>query len=400
MPEVRPFQGIRYTPSELSTLVCPPYDIISEAQQAELRASHPHNAVRLELPEGGSDRYARAAETFTGWLEHGVLQREEERAFYVYRQDFEKDGLRRRVNGVMGALRLEDFGEGSGVWPHERTMAGPKQDRLSLLRALPVNVSPIYAIYRGQRELAPFLGSLEHRPPEARFGIGGVLHRLWVIRAAAEVEMLIDALGENPLVIADGHHRYETALAFHREQSEPGDHDSILCFCVDADAEDLVVLPYHRGLTTTVPADKLEQRLVERFEARAIEGTANGGAGTDGHSFTFVLPTTTLRVHVTSEEVAAALPGHAPAWRALDVVVLHELLFPRLLDGSEEIAFSRDADEIRERVATGSCSAGVLLRGMDAAQVVDVARSGERMPQKASYFWPKALTGLVFRPLR
>jgi uncharacterized protein (DUF1015 family) len=200
MPELNPFRGIRYPHRDLAQRVCPPYDVISPAEQHDLYGRHPHNAVRLELPlpEGDDDveRYRRAADTFSRWLEEGILARDAQECFYVYRQDFldPREGVRRRVAGVIGALTLEEFGDRSGILPHERTMPGPKVDRLRLLRACPVNVSPLYLIYRGEGGLAPFLGSLKPRPPDARFtDPDGILHRLWVIQAKGEISTLADA---------------------------------------------------------------------------------------------------------------------------------------------------------------------------------------------------------------
>jgi uncharacterized protein (DUF1015 family) len=305
---------------------------------------------------------------------------------------------------VIGALELEPFGETSGVLPHEKTMPGPKEDRLALMRALPMNVSPIYAIYRGGGDLSPFLDSLENRPTEARFADGaGILHRMWVIRAPAEIQMLSDALRTGPLVIADGHHRYETALAYHEENSdEPGDHARIMCFCVDADSEGLVVLPYNRALRTTVDQTEIADRLGHRFGAQSIGSTPHDEAlrGSDAdHPIVFVTERDALLVEVSDDEIVGVIGDRHPAWRALDVVALHQAILPELLpEGVDELTFSKDADAIRKLVSQG-WSLGALLRAVSAAEIVDVASSGERMPQKASYFWPKALTGLVFHPL-
>ena len=412
MPIFDPFQGIRYSASdELKSLTCPPYDVISPQQQDALYDRHPHNAVRLELARSqgsGAERYAEVFDTFRGWVEEGVLAEDDADSFYVYRQDFvDPNGGRARVAGVLGALRLEPFGRDSGVLPHERTMAGPKEDRLALMRACPVNVSPIFSIYRGKAELAPFFDSLEGRPHDARFvDDQRILHRLWRVTAPAEIDMLSSAVAPGPLVIADGHHRYETALAFHDERgSGPGGHDSIMCFCVDADAEGLVVLPYNRALRSPLSPDDIAQRLSERFGAREIpadpaEARAALEASEAEHPFVFVLPERWLLAGATEADVIARTGERHPAWLALDVVALHEAVFPEVFGGNiEELRFSRDPEEIVGLVRQEGFSAGILLRALNATDVVDVAGSGERMPQKASYFWPKAITGLVFRSL-
>ncbi|HET7483222.1 MAG TPA: DUF1015 family protein, partial [Actinomycetota bacterium] len=222
---------------------------------------------------------------------------------------------------------------------------------------------------------------------------------LWVVSAPAEVELLSGAVTPGPLVIADGHHRYETALEFARQDDRPGTR-SIMCFCVDADSEELVVLPYNRA----VRGDAVEvgNTLVERFggtevpdPVAAAQQLPTGGT----HPFVAVLPDRSLRAEIDDVRVVAQTGPRHEAWLALDVVALHEGVLPELFPaGIEDVRFSKEPDEIVRLVRDEGFTAGFLLRAMDAAQVVDVASSGERMPQKASYFWPKAITGLVFRP--
>ena len=411
MPDLGAFRGIRYAAaSELRDLVCPPYDVITPEEHGRLLARHPHNAVRIELPfsqfpgEATDARYRRAGALFRSWLGEGVLERASSPCLFVYRQDFARDGGRARVAGVVGALRLEQLGPGSGVLPHERTMPGPVEDRLALLRACPVNISPIYGIYRGRGELAPYLDALAARPTQARFvDDNGTLHRLWSIASAAEGAMLADAVRAGPLVIADGHHRYETALAYRRELGGPGEQDAVMCFCVDADAEDLQVLPYHRGFSTPVPVHELARRIEGAFPCKRLprgKGRAALGASGARHALLVVMRDEELLVEPSPEAVDDALAGRAEAWRRLDVVVLHEIVLRRVLrEGVDALRFSTDAGAIEALVSSGERDVGVILRPLHASDVIEVARSGERMPQKASYFWPKALTGLVFRAL-
>jgi uncharacterized protein (DUF1015 family) len=412
MPEFRPFRGVRYSPmGPLKDLVCPPYDIISPSEQVRLHERHPYNAVRIELPFSDAlaptERYANVAKQFRNWLETGVLVTDDAPSMYVYRQDYlARDGKRRRVAGVIGALDLEEFGVNSGVLPHERTMPGPIEDRLMLLRACPVNISPIYGIYRGNGSLSPYFDSLANRPPDARFtDDAGVLQRLWSVRAPAEIDMLQDALRSSTVVIADGHHRYETALAYHAEQNgAPGGHDAVMCFCVDADAEDLVVFPYHRVVRSTATPEEVAERVSSRWLATPISAEAAAGAlaGSDAaHPMVFAFRDRHLLTRVPDGDIAERFADRSPAWRSMDVVALHELVLPVVFaEGIDQMAFTTDADEIDRLVKDEAWSAGILLRPPHAAQVIDVARSGERMPQKASYFWPKAVTGLVFRSLR
>jgi uncharacterized protein (DUF1015 family) len=287
-------------------------------------------------------------------------------------------------------------------------MPGPKKDRLALMRACPVNVSPIYAIYRAMGALAPFYDGLDGRPPAGRFqDDAGILHRLWVIDAPAEVDLISSAVHDNgPLVIADGHHRYETALAYHDERVQSGDdsaeHAAIMCFCVDADSEELEVLPYNRAVKAAVGPDDVEVRAA-RWHAAPLGGdaaTALESAPYD-HPFVLVTPERSLLAGASNADVVARVGERHRAWLALDVVALHEAVFPELFPGGvEDIAFTRDPAEVERLVRAEGWTAGFLLKALGAPDIVDVAGSGERMPQKASYFWPKAVTGLVFRPLR
>ncbi|HZJ50544.1 MAG TPA: DUF1015 domain-containing protein [Actinomycetota bacterium] len=409
MPDLGPFRGVRYARSEeLSDIVCPPFDVISEDAQKELHERHPHNAVRIELPfsetHDPDDRYRKAAVQFSSWLEEGVLVADEQPCLYVYRQDFIRNGAPKRVTGVIGALRLQELGEESGILPHERTMPGPIEDRLALLRACPVNISPIYAIYRGKGELAPFLDSLTQRPPQARLQDEyGTLHRMWVVRASAEIEVLSAALRPGPLVIADGHHRYETALEYAKEAGGSPERGAVMCFCADADVEDLNVLPYHRAFKAPVADGAVRARLVEDFEAKELEEAVAERVfehSAADHAFLAIVPGAELLLEVDEELVARTVGDQPQAWRCLDVVALHEAILPRLLpEGVDEMRFSSEEQEIRRLVAEDGFSFGVLMKPLEAVAVVEVAREAKRMPQKASYFWPKAVTGFVFHPL-
>lgn len=397
---LRPFHGIRYSSGpNLGDLICPPYDIISSEAQALYGRRSPHNAVHLELPPdagGGPAGYERGGASFRAWLDEGVLRPDERASLYVYRQDFlGPQGERRRVVGVLGALGLEPWGQTSGILPHERTMPGPVADRLSLLRACPVNISPIYAIYRGGGGVAPFFDSLENRPPAANFvDDEGTRQRLWAIDAPAEIEMLSGAISKGPMVVADGHHRYETALAYHAEQEgAAGGHDAIMCFCVDIDREDVLVLPYHRAISASADGRGLEQRLKEAWgAARVGEGEALAAlhASNAQHSFAFVLPEIGLLIELTGDGNDGVL----------DIDVLHDRILPDVFpEGIAGMRFLRDPNELIEVVHTEAWTAGVLLRPLEPAQVAAAALRGQRMPQKATYFWPKVPTGLVFRSL-
>jgi uncharacterized protein (DUF1015 family) len=274
------------------------------------------------------------------------------------------------------------------------------------LRACPVNISPIYAIYSGGAALAPYLDALGDRPPAARFtDDNGALHRLWLVAAPAELDMLSEALGRGPLVIADGHHRYETARAYHLEHAAGPQSRSaaVMCYCVDADSEDVSVLSYHRAFTSAMAPDEIERRLLASFAGKALpvgDGLSALERSAADHPLLFVLPDKDVLVEVSREDVDRRAGDRPPALRGLDVVALHEVVVPEVFpDGLEQLVFSSDEDLVLSLVRTHGRTGGVILRPLDATEVLEVAASGDKMPQKASYFWPKALTGLVFRAL-
>jgi uncharacterized protein (DUF1015 family) len=225
-----------------------------------------------------------------------------------------------------------------------------------------------------------------------------------VITAPAEIEMIREAVRPGPLVIADGHHRYETALNNHREKGaagEPGEHDAIMTFVVDADSEGLVVLPYNRAVRVASGRTEIADNLRKEFSARDIalqDAYAELDASQADHPLVFVLGDEVLLAEASDADVLEATGPRHEDWRKLDVVALHEAVLPRVLgDTQPEFVFSKDPAEVSRLVEEG-WTFGVLLRPLQPADIVDVARSGERMPQKASYFWPKAITGLAFRP--
>ncbi|MGH9281682.1 MAG: DUF1015 domain-containing protein, partial [Acidimicrobiales bacterium] len=255
MPELRPFPGVRYTLADglLDDVLAPPYDVIGPDERPRLVERSDHNAVRLELPaaEGGADPYQVAAGLWEEWQAEGVLQADEEDSFYVYRMGYRDEaGQPRQATGVLGALQLSTLDEGH-VLPHEHTTPKAKADRLDLLRATRANLSPIWVL-----SPTPGLSELCERPgpPDARgTDDGGVHHRLWRVSQPGVVEAVSAAVAANPVIIADGHHRYETALAYRDERraakgGAAGAYDAVLAWVVEATEDQLTVAPTHRLL--------------------------------------------------------------------------------------------------------------------------------------------------------
>lgn len=436
MPEIRPFRALRYDAANVgdpALVVAPPYDVIGQDERQRLIDRHPANVVRLDLPidelgDEPDDRYRRAARTLAGWRSDGTLRKDPHPSVYVYEQTYRVPGtdVERTQRGFFARLRLEAFGPGSGVLPHERTMTGPKEDRYRLLRATGVNTSPVVGLFEdpsgatGQRLEAAVAVPAENDLVDD----DGVRHRLWSVAAdgdgdAAELAAaLIAAASAGPVTIADGHHRYETALRYRDERrmtrscEEDPAFDYLLMLFLESTGEALTVLPTHRlvrglgdGAATLLgrAADLFdvtpvasEDELVERFEG---VGLARGGEGRfgvwtrDGGAL----------LGARRDAFTPHLSDGGSALRELDVTLLGAAL-ERLagIDAAAvaagDISYTKSASEAVASVERGDADAAFLLEGTPVASIAAVARDGDVMPQKSTYFYPKALTGLLINP--
>ncbi|MGZ3600215.1 MAG: DUF1015 domain-containing protein [Ktedonobacterales bacterium] len=439
MADVRALPGIRYTSGDLAALVTPPYDVISPEAQARYYERHPENIIRLELgrDEPGDDeldnRYTRAAVTFAEWRLRGILAQDVP-SLYLYEQRFaaqERDYTRL---SLLARVRLEPW-EAGVILPHERTLSKPKDDRLKLYRACAANLSPIMALYDDpQSELAETFIEVRRTTPIADFtDEAGEGHRLWLIPGAETALEIATFFRERRLYIADGHHRYETGLAYRDEvaqaRKELLDDDAANFTLMALSAiEDpgLLVLPTHR-LLRDLPAARLaalDERLRDHFTVTPLASESDGAAlmeqlaaaSQTGAQTAFVLvrPEDALLLTLRDEgrDAMTRLEGvradASDAWRRLDLAVLHELVFNRAVGVTDEqvragehVSYTRDANSavhaVRER-ADGTQLA-VLVNATPPAAIRDVARAGDRMPQKSTYFYPKLITGLVINPL-
>lgn len=426
MAEFTPFHGLRYDTSkvELSDVLAPPYDVIKGAMRDELIARSEYNIVEVELPIGDDDaKYEQSARVLNAWREAGVLV-SDDASFYVYEQEFEVPGssqvLKRR--GVMGALQLEEFGK--GVQPHEHTLSGPKQDRLKLLRAARCNTSPIFGLYEDNDGWATALLTelcADTKPLCHARDSDGIVHRLWRITDDETVNAIVGALDDEAILIADGHHRYETALNYRNECAEKaGDKwtggepaNFVLMMCVSTQDSGLVVLPTHR-LVKNVETSKLEalpQKLAEYFDVEKIEGDAstllekvNQG---DAIKIGLILPQAHYLLGLKGDTHNSQLDdSRSKAFNELDVTILHRLILERELEidsaklsAGNHVGYTICANEAAKKVAGGEYSAAFLLRPTRVEQVRDCCNAGDKMPQKSTYFYPKLITGLVLRPL-
>jgi uncharacterized protein (DUF1015 family) len=436
VPEIRPFRALRYDPAsigDLAAVVAPPYDVIGPDEQERLLARHPANVVRLDLPREApgdepDDRYRRAARTLAGWRSDGTLHKDPHPSIYAYEQTYRVPGsdVTRTQRGFFARLRLETFGPGAGVLPHERTLAGPREDRYKLLRATGVNTSPVVGLYDDDaRSGGPVLDAVMARAADIDIADDdGVRHRLWAIPAdgdASEViAPLLSAAAAGPVTIADGHHRYETALRYRDERrmsrscEEDPAFDYIATLLLDA-AEPLTVLPTHRivrGIGEDGVAAMLARlddlfdvrRDVSAEDLRERFGAAGLAAGGEGR---FGLWTRSGGALLTARRHAFLpfLPTGGAALRGLDVTLLAVAL-ERLAGVDAEavtggsVAYTKSVDEAIDAVDAGidGADAAFVLEPTPVASIAAVAAAGDVMPQKSTYFYPKALTGLVINP--
>jgi uncharacterized protein (DUF1015 family) len=385
VPRVYPFEGLLFDPAvagPLEQVTAPPYDVIGEdARRRYLDASR-YNVVRLDLPDrtdGGSLEAAR--DLLVSWRADGALVPSGE-SLFAYEMRFLLDGEERKVIGLLCALELEAWG--GRVIPHERVMPEPVEDRLALLRATRANVSAIYGTIPGPYEpLKDLLETVGDRPPlRACDDEEGVRHRLWLVPAAAPIQDLIE---DEPMLIADGHHRYETALRYRDERRAvdgPGPWDRALALLVDAAIERPPVLPFHRLLIGPAPAPGFGRRVRDLDECLAAlddERVTFGSAGHEGAEL----------VHRVGE-----LTGSPPTVRAL-----HEQVLDRLARDGTTVRFTPDPRAAEDAVRDGTASAAYFLPPTSAETIRAVIDRGERLPQKSTYFWPKPRTGIVIRPL-
>ena len=440
MPDLRPFRALRFEPSgvgDIGAVVAPPYDVVDEATRAGLIRRHPANVIRLDLPvedagDEPDDRYRRAARTLAAWRSDGTLRKDPHPSLYVYEQVYRVPGteVERTQRGFFARLKLESFGPDAGVLPHERTLSAPKEDRYKLLRATGVNTSPVVGLFddpsgkTGERLAAVAAG-----PPDIDvLDDDGVRHRMWAVPASGEGPAgvvaggLLAAAEAGPITIADGHHRYETALRYRDERrmsrscEEDPPFDYLLALLLEATGQPLTVLPTHR-LVCGIGAEggsALLGRANELFDVEPVHGATDlveafgpartgpeaGGRGRMG------LWTRAGGAILTARREAFEpfLLQGGEALRSLDVTLLGVAL-ERLAGidaGAVEggaVKFTKSAADAVEAVEVmDGIDAAFLLEPTPVAAIEAVAREGDVMPQKSTYFYPKALSGLVINP--
>ncbi|MGA1865343.1 MAG: DUF1015 domain-containing protein [bacterium] len=442
MAEIRPFKGVLYNEdliTNLSLVIAPPYDVISSTEQEQLYERNAYNIVRLikgkEFPEdnGKDNTYTRANQYFQNWLREKLLVEDLNEAIYACQDEYKlQDDTRKIRKGFFALFRLEDFGSGS-IYPHERTLAGPKESRFRLMQACSANFSPIFSLYSDtERKVEQVMDDVFSSPPDIRIlSQERILHRLWKITDPVSCGIIVEAMKGQKIFIADGHHRYETALNYQkfmreknglRDKKQP--YDYCLMYFANTDDEGLSILPYHRAVRNLSweVLDNLEARLKPWFYIKSFhfdgiainEATARKdltmqmarmgvnrpvfGLYMGKHRY-FLLA---LKHDVNIEEIVAG--EGSKAWKRLDVNVLHALILEKILgissndfEKKETLVFEADTVKAISLVNMNTCQAAILVNPTKIEQVKKVALKGEKMPQKSTFFYPKLPSGLIIR---
>jgi uncharacterized protein (DUF1015 family) len=423
MAEVQPLKTLRYEQSVVGPLdgvIAPPYDVIDAELRAELVAKSPYNVVEIDLPvaDDGGDQYLHAETLLDHWRHQGVLVHEDEPAFWALDQEHTApDGSQQRRRGVFARVRVEEYGAGR-IRPHERTHPGPKEDRLRLTRATRANLSPIFSLFPDPRgdAAAVLAESVAETPFATATDHEGTVNTLWRIAHPGRVAALQDALADAELLIADGHHRYETARVYAEEIGGEGDHRYVLMFLCALSDPGLLVFPTHRMLSglkdDRAKQEAIRDTLTRDFEVEPIERDQLEPTGDPEGRIQFGYMDSfhrqPYRVTLKDQSIAdAALEGTPEPYRRLDTAVLEAIVLKGALSMSEDdisqlngLGYSKSFDDAVEAVESGRYDAGFFMRGTPVEQVSEVAETGVSMPPKSTYFYPKIPTGLVFNLLQ
>ena len=434
MAEVHPFRGWRYDLAQVGSLAdvaAPPYDVIGPEQQKELYERHPCNVVRLILnrdepgDESSDERYNRAAQFLRHWQSEGILTQEREETFYVYHQKFQWEGVEYVRKGFLGRLRLEEFGKGN-VFPHEQTMSGPKADRLKLTQACQMNLSPIFGLYPDDEASAqtPLEEAIVGQTALEVTDDLGVVHIIWTVTDAAVLNRVRDHLADKPIFIADGHHRYETAVNYRnwlqsegKLENETAAANFVLMMFVGMNDPGLAILPTHRLISglPDLTADEIRDTLSPHFQLDDV-GTGSEAAketwemmeadgGQDVFGFGTAADGKWLFARLADASFMVELAGEqSEAWRQLGVSLLHTLVLDHLVkrnnpESEQDCKYVHLLDDVTAGLSERSCQLACLVAPAEIEEVQVIASKFEKMPPKSTFFYPKLLSGLVFNPL-
>ncbi len=426
MAEIKPFKGMRYNTflaGKIGELCCPPYDIISEEERLGYIAENEYNVIRLELPKEGEDVYKTAGEVLDMWRNTGVLVHEIKPAVYIYEEEFNAYNKRSSVKGIIVRVKVEEFSKGV-ILPHEFTLSKAKADRFNLMKATNCNFSQIYALYMDEEHTTlKTIDRLSDRKPDQKFTDNDhVTHKLWIITDEKVIEKLVNDFADRKLYIADGHHRYETALNYRnycRENgiSKEGDpQDYQMMYLVDMQHPGLVVFPTHRMVRDLESFDKDEvlKGCEEYFDIKKFTSVGNINSelakqykqGKKAFGFYCGKGEWYLLVLKDIEVMAKVLPDLSEASQQLDVSVLHSLILEKTMGIDKEnmanqinLTYTKFFEEAIMKVDKGEFQCSFILNPTRVTEIRDVAAAGEKMPQKSTYFYPKMITGMVMNDL-
>jgi len=420
LAEVHPFRGIRYNQDivgDLANVICPPYDVISPQQQQDYYRRSEYNSVRLEYgvesPEDTSEnnKHTRAAVTLRQWLENNTLQADSTPAFYVHEHNFIYQGNRKQRQGLIAWVRLEQW-ENKVIFPHENTVSGIKSDRLELMRACAATFSPLFGIYEDPgRRVSQLLSVQTKRRPLLQFSDGSESHKVWAVTEPEVVQRTSHFLSPRDVYIADGHHRYETALAYQeeRQRSNPSASDDeafnfVMMTLVSLSDPGLLVLPIHRlvrGIPFQVLAE-LKSQLALYFDMESVslsEAVFSDYKGTSIRVLGLEPGNVTELKFRHAISIDEAVPGHySEAYKRLDVSLVQNLIIEKLigpLDEVDGITYTHDAKHAQRQVENGEYQLAFLVNPIPVLAIKAISDAGERMPGKSTYFHPKLPTGLV-----
>ena len=421
MATVKEFSALRFTDAagDISQLVCAPYDIISEEQRKNYINQNEHNVIRLELPVG-EDRYNEAGKILNEWLSSGILAVDDEDALYIYEEAFSVKGVDYAFKGFVSRVKLHEFSEGV-VLPHEETLSKAKQDRFNLMTATGCNFSQIYSLYSDEKgEADKLIAKLSSGAPAHSFtDPDGVTHSLWIAKKSADTEALCRFFDDKKLYIADGHHRYETALNYKKSLAEQGvtceAADYIMMFLVSMQSSGLVVFPTHRIVRDLAEFDRdaLLAECSEYFEVEklgcehCIEGRLEELYSNNKTAFGYVDKDSAYLLTLKDISVMdSVLPDKSKDLSRLDVSVLHSLILERVLKIDKEnmakqinLTYTRDLEEAFS-AAKNTADCCFILNPTRVSEIAAVATNDEKMPQKSTYFYPKLITGLVMNKIK
>lgn len=430
MATIVPFRGLRYNPEkicDLSQVVTPPYDVIDDIAQARYYAQHPANVIRLELgltyrqDTASNNRYSRANQYLEKWLEEEVLIPDPQPSLYIYEQEFAVKGKRMIRTGLVTGLKVEPY-ESGVVLPHEETLSKPKADRLQLMRATRSNFSSIFGLYFDpQQEVVHLLRQEINDQPPAIDIIDevGEAHRVWVIDNKKVIDRVVELFRDKQIYIADGHHRYETALEYAQEMKEQGQpgYDYVLTTLVNVYDPGLLVLPTHRlvGNLSDFNARSFQDRLADLFTLEKFGSLddlpqlmAKLEEQRERHVFGMAMDEQLYFLVLKDwEKAAALLPSErSSSWKALDVAILDNLILDNILGigeaqrrSQDNLTYSRDEEWVVDQIRNRNYQLGFLLNPTQVQEIIDVAQARDKMPQKSTYFYPKLITGLIINKL-